>query len=606
MKMEAMKKVYAEVILNTSKEAAARVMLSERKSLQFQHELICLREDYARMMLRLNNHFKSQMQEAEARSLNQQKKIDELEAQLGEAEGIIVDLRDEIKQLHEKLETMTKNEYISKRKEHVHECLPENNALGSSITSRVSDVKAALVGITSLHPTALNYKSADVTDSYKFPGIMQYTEANLCRNGYSQRIRAFESNSSMVKLPTLEASDPQSVVNILAETSEAKSRENRLVQCVEKPYSVFRLKTNEKNPNSISCNKNQIIGTPRRSAGKNSLRSKSRKKYVKSWNLPLLGQLKACSSRLNVQSVENPTEALETLLENNMGLKECQRTPRRSGEKNARYREAITSLRGTPRKNYVKSKKLPLLGQLKACSSRLNAQSVENPTEALETLLENNTGLKECHRTHRRSAEKNARYREAITSLRGKPRKNYVKSWKLPLLGQLKAHSSRLNIVQSVENPTEALQTPLVNNTGCATEPDDLRNDVVKKCKDLRSDGERKKMVCGERGDEAEARENLRKKIRLTADDGLMGSELFDVPITEGFGSFREQVENVMSQKYEFSQKCRKNVLRKVDENVVPEKGPEERKMEKLTDISVVESNGVNDEMNGELEMVDG
>ncbi|RVX08808.1 hypothetical protein CK203_010863 [Vitis vinifera] len=52
-KMMALKKAYAEIILNTSKEAAARIMASERKALRFQQDLCCLKDEALRMLLRL-------------------------------------------------------------------------------------------------------------------------------------------------------------------------------------------------------------------------------------------------------------------------------------------------------------------------------------------------------------------------------------------------------------------------------------------------------------------------------------------------------------------------------------------------------------------------
>lgn len=52
-KVEALKKAYADVILNTAKEAAARVMASERRALRFQHELESTKDEAIRMLLRL-------------------------------------------------------------------------------------------------------------------------------------------------------------------------------------------------------------------------------------------------------------------------------------------------------------------------------------------------------------------------------------------------------------------------------------------------------------------------------------------------------------------------------------------------------------------------
>lgn len=49
----ALKKAYADIILNTAKEAAARIMVSERKAIRYQHELFTAKEDALRMLLRL-------------------------------------------------------------------------------------------------------------------------------------------------------------------------------------------------------------------------------------------------------------------------------------------------------------------------------------------------------------------------------------------------------------------------------------------------------------------------------------------------------------------------------------------------------------------------
>lgn len=51
--METVKKAYAEMILNTAKEAAARVMASEQKALKFQQDLQSTKEEAVRMLLRL-------------------------------------------------------------------------------------------------------------------------------------------------------------------------------------------------------------------------------------------------------------------------------------------------------------------------------------------------------------------------------------------------------------------------------------------------------------------------------------------------------------------------------------------------------------------------
>lgn len=56
-----MKKAYADIILNTAKEAAARIMVSERKALRFQHELQVAKEEALRMLLRLKQMMDSKV-----------------------------------------------------------------------------------------------------------------------------------------------------------------------------------------------------------------------------------------------------------------------------------------------------------------------------------------------------------------------------------------------------------------------------------------------------------------------------------------------------------------------------------------------------------------
>ncbi|XP_028778655.1 uncharacterized protein LOC114735152 [Neltuma alba] len=107
-KMMALKKAYANIILNTAKEAAARIMTSERRAAQFQQELTSTKDEALRMLVRLKQMIDAKTAEAEMTSLNNQRKIEELEAQLNEAEDVITDLRAELKQVWLELEK-TKN-----------------------------------------------------------------------------------------------------------------------------------------------------------------------------------------------------------------------------------------------------------------------------------------------------------------------------------------------------------------------------------------------------------------------------------------------------------------------------------------------------------------
>lgn len=59
--MVALQKAYADIILNTVKEAAARVMVSERKALRFQQELCSVKDEALRMLLRLKKMIDSEV-----------------------------------------------------------------------------------------------------------------------------------------------------------------------------------------------------------------------------------------------------------------------------------------------------------------------------------------------------------------------------------------------------------------------------------------------------------------------------------------------------------------------------------------------------------------
>ncbi|KAK9039522.1 hypothetical protein V6N11_014721 [Hibiscus sabdariffa] len=108
----ALKVAYADVMLNMAKESASRVIVSEKRASLFQHQLDCSNKESLRLLLRLKHMIdvkQSQMLasfqtiEAETTSMNQKRKINELESQLNEAEDVITDLRVELNHVRDKL-----------------------------------------------------------------------------------------------------------------------------------------------------------------------------------------------------------------------------------------------------------------------------------------------------------------------------------------------------------------------------------------------------------------------------------------------------------------------------------------------------------------------
>ncbi|PIA62340.1 hypothetical protein AQUCO_00200379v1, partial [Aquilegia coerulea] len=215
-KMDVLKKVYADIILNTAKEAAARIMVSERKAKYYQQNVVSTKEEALNMLLRVKQVMDSKIAESEMISLRQRLKIEELEAQLHEAEDIVTDLRDQLKEVQNELENMKKaaikpvEEQTLKRS---HENSSEENKQNSfkavylPLWSGFKDAsfyqkklcdKCCLAAENALPTTESSCKipMENIAGKPDLASIiMTNKEHELYRNGCTQRIRAFEQNS---------------------------------------------------------------------------------------------------------------------------------------------------------------------------------------------------------------------------------------------------------------------------------------------------------------------------------------------------------------------------------------------------------------------------
>ncbi|KAH7857333.1 hypothetical protein Vadar_011426 [Vaccinium darrowii] len=135
----ALKRAYADIILNTAKEAAARIMVSERKAVGFQYELSVAKEQALQTLLRLKQMMDSKINEAGMTSLSQQKKIEELEAQLEEAEDIVKDVREELREVQAELERVKNS-----KSQHVDE--------NDNVTKETSQVKKVITSQSMTSP----------------------------------------------------------------------------------------------------------------------------------------------------------------------------------------------------------------------------------------------------------------------------------------------------------------------------------------------------------------------------------------------------------------------------------------------------------------------
>ncbi|KAL8154314.1 hypothetical protein V2J09_012074 [Rumex salicifolius] len=150
VKMETLKKAYAEIILNTSKEAAAKIMVADRRARCFEKDLNALKEDALRMLVQLKQMLDFKAAEAEVKSENQQRKIDELEAQLSEAEGIIVDLREELRLTQDKLEEVKYSQWRSVKQQNSEDF--EDQQPDDRLTAKTDDGRY----VTNKYPSTEN------------------------------------------------------------------------------------------------------------------------------------------------------------------------------------------------------------------------------------------------------------------------------------------------------------------------------------------------------------------------------------------------------------------------------------------------------------------
>ncbi|KAK6913179.1 hypothetical protein RJ641_022780 [Dillenia turbinata] len=227
--MEALKKAYADIILNTTKEAALKIMISERKALRIQYELKTTKDEAIRILVRMKQMLDAKDAEAAAKSLNQQRKIDELEAQLSEAEEIISDLRSEFGLVRDELHKMkTKGMQpviVAVPTEDVRrQCMTNGGTRNDSEPAMIPSLAPVSVPVAaSLRNSCVIDRISDnncchATSETKLPGdshvqdcqpenqnlssnYMTSKEPELYRNGCTQRIRALEGNSPVKILP---------------------------------------------------------------------------------------------------------------------------------------------------------------------------------------------------------------------------------------------------------------------------------------------------------------------------------------------------------------------------------------------------------------------
>ncbi|KAI9086563.1 hypothetical protein K1719_031647 [Acacia pycnantha] len=189
-KLTALKKAYADIILNTAKEAAARVMASERKAVRLQRELLSTKEESLRMLLRLKQMLDSKVREAETTSCSQKTKIDELEAQLQEAEEIVRDLREELREVHAALEEVKTNTMHPLAKRNIEdEATAEENIV---INNQLDPHRSLYYAPDSQFESVSTDDTKDSIGNGSNESFIRRKAPELYQNGCTQRIHASE------------------------------------------------------------------------------------------------------------------------------------------------------------------------------------------------------------------------------------------------------------------------------------------------------------------------------------------------------------------------------------------------------------------------------
>ncbi|XP_010942176.1 uncharacterized protein [Elaeis guineensis] len=201
-KMTALKRAYADMILNMAKESASRILESERGAIRFQHSLSLTKEEALAMLLRLKSIMDSEIKEAEKANLGQVRKIQELEGRLNKAKDTIDYLRSELKIVKTELENKkhTQAKLLDEQSadgdatydnDYCQECKSTSHSLLCS-KSGSTNVPTSGTNCTALKDRTASKKSAGSHDLASF--VPSSKEPELYRNGCTQRIRAFEQN----------------------------------------------------------------------------------------------------------------------------------------------------------------------------------------------------------------------------------------------------------------------------------------------------------------------------------------------------------------------------------------------------------------------------
>ncbi|KAF3338241.1 hypothetical protein FCM35_KLT17078 [Carex littledalei] len=219
-RMEAVKRAYAEIILNTAAESAARILASERKAMGLQRSLATTKQDAVDMMLRLKSLMDSKINEAETRNLLHARRIQELESQLEKAKSVILSLQSDLERERE----------VNKNNNN------KTQQAGPIVIEEEENTSSYYQNVVSTDNSSCSIKDTLRTGTGTSIGTNQGSKVRS-RNRLTQRVRAFDQSK-----------DPKGGQNLGKNRKNKKSRENdssdRKVFLMSDPPRRSRTKSN--------------------------------------------------------------------------------------------------------------------------------------------------------------------------------------------------------------------------------------------------------------------------------------------------------------------------------------------------------------------------
>ncbi|KAL8256964.1 hypothetical protein R6Q59_029005 [Mikania micrantha] len=233
-RLKALQKAYADMILNTEKEAAARIMVSERKAVRYEYELKHAKEDAIQMLLRLKKTMDCKTSEAAVASCMQEKKIEELEAQLQEAEDIVKDLREELRAVEAELKKFSQIKEVKRmiQGDNAPTCEPvpftPSEVKPNSYTDQTDKSQK-------LFNPLFTFKTSLIGNEDLPSIILRSKETELYRNACTQRIRACEHTTHDKNSFIVQENDINTYINpkLISQADEVLEKELDLEEVKE-------------------------------------------------------------------------------------------------------------------------------------------------------------------------------------------------------------------------------------------------------------------------------------------------------------------------------------------------------------------------------------